>query len=193
MADESRDAASFFGRTPSEAADLEVHIQRSEGNFEERAVRQLLKHFRIDPKGWDVREKMGERFRFSIFDSVYPRFPVRLGTRRLVAKRLQAEKRRKSDLAFHELKAITLFKPDEFRKTQVFKEWENLKDDQSLDGRSVGLIFQCVSTLFVVHNWDYFNAPGIRLQWRAEDGSTLTVELFDTFLASVGDFGWTPY
>ncbi len=186
MSDDNRGAADFFG------ADLEKHIQDSEGAFEEQAVRQVLKKFGIDPKGWDVQLKMGERYRFPIFDEVYPGFPIRLGTRRLVARRLAADKRSKSDLAFHELKPLQLFRTEEFRKTQVYREWRALKEDQSADRRDVGLVFQSIGSRFIIHNWSaHYPALDSRLEISTED-ETLFVELLDPFLKAVWDSGWRP-
>jgi hypothetical protein len=189
---EPDEAAAFFGNSPEDSAGLEQHIQNSEASFEERAVRTLLKRFSINPSGWDVREKMGSRLRFPIFDEAYPRFPVRLGTRRLVAKRLQSDKRRKGDLAFHELKPNILFREEELRRTQLYKEWELLKEDQSVDGRPVGLVFQCVNTLFVAHDWAYEGITGIWLTVLEVRGYRMKVELYDQFLDAVAEFGWRP-
>lgn len=193
MSQESSSASNFFG---DQSADLEKYIQESELRFEGSVVRRLLKKFGINPKGWDVKEKLGDRLRLPIFDSVYSRFPVRLGTRRLVAKRIRADKRRKGDLAFHELTPRTLFKPEEFARTQIYKEWINLKEDQSVDRRPVGLVFPCVGTPFVAHDWPWLTdaMPGIRLTWLqggpSWEGQELTVELLDTFLDAVFESGW---
>lgn len=189
MPSDSRGAANFFGDSPQESEDLQRALDAKEGLFEGRAVRQLLRFFAIDPKHWDVKDKLGDRFRFPVFDEAYPRFPVRLGTSRAAAKRRRAKRRKVLDLAFHELMPIRLFK--EFKSTQVYNDWEVLKEDQSVDGRSVGLVFLCVGTLFVCHDWNQWSRSPTTAAPHFVTGG-LIVEQFDDFLAHVRFTGWRP-
>lgn len=195
--DESGSAANFLADTPDDRAGLTAHVQASEAAFEARAVRALLTRFAVDPKGWDVKEAMGgdRRYRFGVFDAVYPRFPVRLGASRAVATSLAAKTRRTGNLGFHEVTPAVLFKPDEFRKLRVWKEWTALRDDQSLDLRNVGLVFGVVNALFVIHDWYIsYPRPSLALVWRRGDDSddVVTVEPFAQFLDRVEYHGWMP-
>jgi hypothetical protein len=195
--DESGSAANFLADTPGDRAGLTAHVQASEAAFEARAVRELLKRFAIDPRAWDVREAMGgdARYRFGVFDDVYPRFPVRLGASRAVATALSAKTRRVGNLGFHEVTPAVLFDPTEFRKLRVFKEWNALHGNYA-DLRPVGLVFGVVNRLFVIHDWDAaYPEPSVALKWLRTDGGLTveaTVEPFPQFLDKVAYHDWRP-
>ncbi len=168
---------------------LDAHIDKSEGAFEERVVRALVRTFGLDPKAWDTGP--GSRFRLASFDAVHSDFPVRLAAARLPATQLSAEKRYTGNLGFHELTPSVLFVPAEFCKTSVFKTWAGLKDEPTLDARPLGLAFACIGRLFVVHDW-----PGVagRVPARLEivlPELSLSVHPFDTLLAVIREDGWT--
>jgi len=184
---ESGGASGFFG-TPDRAKDLQDSIDAREEAFEARAVRALLKKFGIKSKGWEGDEGL----KFGRLDENHPSFPVRLSAEKVVARNRGAEKRYVGSLAFHELEPNVLFKLDQFKKTQVFKSWQRLREEPSVDGRPVGLVFLCVGTLYVIHEWgDVPQHPGVRLEVNL-GGHKLTVQPFDHFLEQVWDSPWRP-
>lgn len=181
---ESSGAASFFGddnRTDAAAA-----RDASEAAFEERAVRALLKKFGVAPAG------ALDRLRFGPFDEAYPSFPVRLSAERIKGRALAAADRKPWQLGFHELTPATLFKPEQFAKTAVYRAWEALKEDGAVDRRAVGLVFPGVGLLYAMHDWAYGTEPPDRAFLVTQvKGHRLTVELFDSFLTRVAEGGWT--
>lgn len=184
-------AASFFGNLdPDKGSDIEHAVQLSEAALEKRAVHTVMKKFKLIPvMEWGTKS---ERLtRFALFDESFPHFPVRLGTRRIRAKSMAAPKRRSQDLAFHEMTPAQLFRMEEFKKSQPFRRWEDLKDDCSIDNRPVGLVFPCVSTLFILHDWAYCEAPSGSMSLHVTRPNC-RVELFDVFLDTVEALGWSP-
>lgn len=192
MGAESSGAENFLSSF-RDTASREEALQASEGSFEKRATRQFLKRFNLNAKGWGASEIEADRL--SHLDEICPTFPVRLGSQRIKATQTSGAPRGLKHLGFHEVTPGDLFRPDRFRQLQVFKAFELLREDQSVDARSVGLVFPCVGTLFIIHDWS--NAavlPGISLSWiRGEDSpdEVLTVETFDLFLDRVAD-SWRP-
>lgn len=169
MSEENLGAEEFLRGEDGKVAD------KAEASFEAGCVRAILRRFQIQTLGWDLSDGL----RFSLFDENCPGFPVRLAARRSVGRRVGKKSTKISQKAFYELEINELFDVKKLKASKMVDEWEAMKADQSLDGRPVGVVFRCIGTAYVMHDWDPAaedsRTEGIRLLWtrsaEAEDGS----------------------
>lgn len=187
----------MFSDFKQNLAGLAGYIDKKERAFEDRCVKEITKLVAdLGQDQWGTTAKITAEYeeggrRLAHLDKLWsPIIPVRFGSQNIVAKRKDSEKRTTKDMAFFEMGPQILFKPSELVKTEMYRDWVELREDGSLDRRSVGLLFPLVGKIFVIHNEELGHPEGICLTGHI-DGDLFVIEPLESLISSLIGI-WCP-